>query len=78
MQDCAASTQNILVTAEGLGLGGVWLGTLPVQERMDYVAEVLDIPAGILPFAIISIGWPAEHPYPHTSYHEEKVHYDKY
>jgi len=78
IQDCSASAQNILVAAEGLGLGGVWLGTLPVEDRMEHVRKTLAIPDGIIPFVILPIGWPSEHPHPHTSYHGEKVHYDKY
>ena len=29
VQDCAAATQNMLLAAHVLGLGGVWLGLLP-------------------------------------------------
>ncbi len=78
IQDCAASTENILVAAEGLGLGGVWLGLCGVNERMDSVAAVLGIPEGIVPFSVISLGHPASHPHPHNSFKEEKVHYDSY
>lgn len=78
IQDCAACTQNILVAAEGMGLGGVWLGTYGVQDRMAFVAELLGIPEGIHPFSIISLGHPATPPVPHDFFLEEKVHYDSY
>ena len=78
IQDCSACTQNILVAAEGSGLGGVWLGLYGVQERMDYVRETLNIPEAIQPFSLISLGVPARHPRPHTSFYQEKVHYESY
>ncbi len=77
-QDCSAATQNILCAAEGLGLGGVWLGLYGKEDRMSYVAEALDIPDGIHPFSLLSIGIPKNHPQPHDFFHENKVHYDKY
>lgn len=78
IHDCAASTENILVAAEGLGLGAVWLGLYGVTDRMASVASILNIPDNIKPFSVISIGHPAKHPNPHTSFKEEKVHYDSY
>jgi nitroreductase len=78
VQDCAACTQNILVAAEGMGLGGVWLGCYSAQERMAYVQETLGVPDGIIPFSVLSIGHPAAHPKPHDFYLEEKVYYGAY
>ncbi|WP_300523852.1 nitroreductase family protein, partial [Aminiphilus sp.] len=33
-QDCAAATENILLSAEAQGLGAVWLGVHPDEDRM--------------------------------------------
>lgn len=44
-QDCAAATENLLVEAELLGLGAVWLGVHPLAERVDGIRELLGIPA---------------------------------
>ena len=33
-QDCAAATENVLIAAEQLGLGSVWLGVHPLAERV--------------------------------------------
>lgn len=35
MLDMSASVENILLEAVTLGLGGVWLGIAPLQERME-------------------------------------------
>lgn len=78
VQDCSAATQNILVAAEGLNLGAVWLGCYPTAEGPEGVARVLQIPEGVIPLSVISIGRPAEHAKPHPEIVPERVHYDKY
>jgi nitroreductase len=78
VQDCAACTQNILIAAEGLGLGGVWLGVYSNHGRVRYVSDILTLPDGIIPFSLISIGHPAKHPEPHDFFLGEKVHDESY
>lgn len=78
IQDCSAATENILLAAHAQGLGAVWLGLYPKQDRMQGLREMFGIPEDIIPFSLISIGHPAETKRPHASYHEDKVHFDKY
>ena len=59
IQDCAAATENILLAAHGLGLGGVWVGVYPREERMAPLRKLLHIPEPVLPFALVPIGYPA-------------------
>ena len=35
VEDCAAATENLLIDAEVLGLGAVWLGVQPLPEREE-------------------------------------------
>lgn len=77
IQDCSAATQNILTAAEGLGLGGVWLGCYPTEGAKG-VAELLSIPEGVIPVSVVSVGHPAEHARPHSGVEPSKIHYDKY
>ncbi|MFH1654415.1 MAG: nitroreductase family protein [Pseudomonadota bacterium] len=58
--DCAAATENILLAAHALGLGAVWLGVYPRDERMQGMREIFKIPKDIMPVALISIGYPAK------------------
>ncbi len=58
--DCAAATQNLLLAARGLGLGSVWCGLYPQQERMTAMAGLLTLPEGILPHALVVLGHPAQ------------------
>ncbi len=77
-QDLGASAQNILLEATELGLGSVWLGIAPLEERMRAVAEILKIPAPKYPFAIIGIGYPKSVREAKDRYEENKVHYNQY
>lgn len=79
-QDLAAATENILLEAVELGLGAVWLGVAPNEERMQYVRDHFDLPPNLKPFCIISIGYPAkgnENKFV-DRYDETRVHYEKY
>ncbi len=78
VQDCAAATENILVAATGLGLGSVWLGCHPREERVSAIKKVLDIPDGTGILSLIAIGHPAEEKQPRTQYDEERVHRGKW
>ena len=42
--DMAIAQENIWLEADALGLGGVWLGIAPLNERMDAVGKILDLP----------------------------------
>ena len=62
VQDVAAATENILLAAVGLGLGAVWCGIYPMEERVALARQILGAPEGVVPFAYIAIGYPAESP----------------
>ena len=58
VQDCSAATENILLAAEGTGLGAVWLGVYPYKDRSASISSILKLPEGIVPFSLISVGHP--------------------
>ena len=74
VQDCAAATENLLLAAAALGLGAVWLGVYPNDDRIAFVRRILDIPAPVYPLNLISIGHPAERKEPRTQYDRVRVH----
>lgn len=78
IQDCSAATENILLAAQAQGLGGVWLGLYPKEEPMKKIREIYGIPEHIIPFSLMSIGYPDKELHPHTTYHADKVHVDGY
>ena len=78
IHDCSAATMNILLAAKGLGLGAVWTGVYPGEDRVAVVREVLSIPAGYAPLNVIPLGYPAENPPPTDTWNPAKVHCDKW
>ncbi|HSG68481.1 MAG TPA: nitroreductase family protein [Bacteroidales bacterium] len=78
VQDCSAATQNIMLAAHAHGLGSVWLGMYPREERMKDVGSLLGIPGHILPVALISIGYPDEYKPAPDRYKEERIHRNKF
>ena len=76
--DCSAAVENMLIEVSALGLGAVWLGIYPVQERVDYVRRQFNLPENVIPFALIPIGYPAEDRKPASRFNESRVRYDKW
>ena len=56
--DCAAAVENLLLAAHATGLGAVWLGVYPGDEREKAVAEIIEAPEGLRPFCMVALGRP--------------------
>lgn len=78
VQDCSAATENILLAAHALGLGAVWTGCYPIEERVASVTEVLKLGEGIIPLCVIVMGYPAETPQPKDKWKPENVSYNEF
>ena len=78
IEDCSASTQNMLIAATGEGLGAVWLGCYPSGEYMAGLAPILEIQDDIIPFSIVALGCPGEQKPAHSEFYPNKVHSEKY
>jgi len=76
--DCAAATQNILLAAHSTGLGAVWVGIYPRQQRMDAVHRIFNLPVHIHGFSIISLGFPAEKKNKPDRFDGQKIHTEKW
>ncbi len=76
VQDASAATQNLLLAAHAMGLGAVWCGVYPVQERVNYVQALLDLPEDIMPLNVVPVGYPAEDPAPKDKWNPDNVRYD--
>ena len=77
-QNCSAATENILVTAADLGLGSVWLGVYPKEDRIQGMKTLFKLPDHILPVSLIAIGHPAEQKPPKSDFNWEKVRYNQW
>jgi nitroreductase len=76
VENCSAATQNILLAAHALGLGAVWLGVYPNEDRVDGMRRLTGVPAHVIPMALIVIGYPAERPPTPERYDPGRVHYN--
>ncbi len=78
MADCGAATQNILLAATSLGIGSVWLGVYPNEERMAGVAKILGLPDHVKPLNIIALGYPDEKKEDVDRFDPAKIHEEKW
>jgi len=78
IHDCSAVSMNILLAVKALGLGAVWTGVYPGEDRIAAVRRILQIPEGYMPLNIIPIGAPAENPPPKDKWNPAKIHHDRW
>lgn len=78
VEDCAAAAENILIAANALSLGAVWLGVYPQTDKLRRVSERLTLPRHIVPFCVLALGYPGESlpSQAEQRYAPEKVHYE--
>ena len=73
--DLAIAMENLWLEAHSLGLGGVWLGVAPEEDRMEKVEKILPIAPGQRAFAIFPLGYPAEENTQQDRFKAERIHY---
>ena len=73
--DMSIAMENLWLACSGQGLGGVWLGIAPIEERMRAVEEIVGIPEGQRAFAIFPLGYPAEQRQQQDRWDPKRVHY---
>lgn len=78
IQDCSAATENILLAAHALGLGAVWTGLYPNEERSNAIRKLLKAPENIVPLCTIVIGHPQEPAQPKNKWNPGNVSYNEY
>ncbi len=78
VQDCAAATENILIKAQAMGLGAMWLGIHPVEGRVQQIRGILDLPPTVIPFSLTTVGYPAEHNGLNCQYDASRVHFNRW
>lgn len=74
------AAQNMILAATDLGIGSVWLGIWPQEEKVNTQKEYFSLPEEIIPHSIIAFGYPNEDKsgVPHKDYEEDRVHYNKW
>lgn len=75
--DLSIAQQNMWLRTDELGLGGVWMGVAPIQERMDAVREILNLPDDVEAFSLFPLGYPAETKEQQNRFDDSRIHYVK-
>jgi len=78
VQDCSAATENILIAVNDKGLGAVWVGVYPREDRVEGLRKLVKLPAYIIPFALIPVGYPAETKPPSGRFDPARIHRNKW
>ena len=56
--DGAIAGQNMVLAAQALGIGSVWLGTWPQTERVEAQRKLFSLPEHWIPHSILALGYP--------------------
>lgn len=78
LQDCSAASQNILLAAHDMGLGAVWLGLQPREDRISSLKAILKFPDYIMPVSMVSLGSPDEIKEDQERYLVDRIHINKW
>ena len=72
--DMAICTEHLWLGAVSEGLGGVWIGVYPFEDRVKTANRILGIPAGQFVFSVLPLGYPAEEKAPEDRFDPARIH----
>ena len=78
VQDCSAAVQNLLLAVHAKGLGAVWTGVHPKEDRVEGFRNLCKLPEQVVPLAFLVIGVPDQKPRREDRYKPERVHLDSF
>ena len=78
VEDISAAVQNILLAVRDQGMGAVWLGVYPNEERISEIRKLFALPYNIVPFNIIPIGYTDMSQEKVDRYKAERVHHNEW
>ncbi len=78
VEDCSAASENMLLAAHALGIGGVWCGIYPLKDREARLRSILNLPSNLTPMNVMAFGYPAQPVAPKDKWVPAKIHYNAY
>ncbi len=78
VEDCSAASENMLLAAHALGIGGVWCGIYPLKDREQRLRSILKLPSNLTPLNVMAFGYPAGPVAPKDKWIPAKIHYNAY
>ena len=76
--DMGAVTENLLLAVEAYGLGACWTACYPYTQTMEPVKRCLGLPASVVPYAVVPIGYPNGDEQPKDKWDPARVHYGRW
>ena len=61
-----------------MGLGAVWTGVYPYDERLAAVKKALNLPDHIVPLNLVPVGHPKGNPQPKDKFDPQNIHYNQW
>ncbi len=65
----------MLLAAHALGIGGVWCGIYPEDDRVADLTRILSLPDTLVPLNVVSFGYPKKTVVPKDKWDATKVDY---
>lgn len=78
VEDCSAASENMLLAAHALGVGGVWCGIYPLKDREERLRSILHLPSNLTPLNVMAFGYPALPSTPKDKWAPSKIHYNAF
>ena len=76
--DTSAATENLLLAAHAIGLGGVWMGVHPIPMFKTAVRRIVGLPRLVVPVSLVAIGHPARLPAPVERFDPAFIHAERW
>lgn len=78
VEDCSAASENMLLAAHALGVGGVWCGIYPMKDRETRLRQILNLPDHLTPLNVMAFGYPSGAVAPKDKWMPSKIHYNAF
>jgi nitroreductase len=77
--DASIAAGNMILAAQDMGIGGVWLGTYPQMDRVEKQKALFGLPDSVVPHSILAFGYPLEPAGEERNLFEiDRVHYENW
>lgn len=78
VQDCSAAIQNMLLAARAYGIGTVWCGIHPIEERVAAFRKAFALPDHIVPLGLVVMGYSDQPFIERKVFDAQKIHYERF
>lgn len=73
--DMGICIENMWLETDALGLGGVCIGVSPIQEWMDQIHQILELPEDVAVFSLFALGYPNEERAQQDHFDSNRIHF---